>query len=682
MRVKSSSFPLAALCLLLTSFIHTASGRPLVRQIKSAHEFDRLIEKHASTTGLPVIADFYSDGCGPCRQIAPVYQRLAKQTGQENAVFVKINTQMVPELSGRYNIRSIPTFIFFQGGKKVDLIQGASEQALKQSIDGVVNRSKRENVLLTKETLLAYYKEVDPAKSTDAIDVVYKKCSDMNKKYNPEKQCYGSASNQLTKGLKKKYNKRVETTVRFTEEDRNPTTASGNASGGDATKPKGEKLNGKTTTSKDQKVSNKPNLHLATKEQLMEELEKRLEEEEEAREDEIEEEDFSEFDHSYIPGDFPERVTIIGGGPAGMSAAIYAARAGLKPVVVAPPMGGQLQGKGVDVENYPGLANVTGPEVVAAMRSQAAQFGAVFECETVIAIDTSERPFKVKTNSSSIETHAIIVATGAESNWLNIPGEYEMRGGGVSSCAICDGAAYYEKDVIVVGGGDSAMEEALVLARTSKTVTIIHRRDSFRASNVLAERVMNHPSIRIKWNSVVKKIVGEKVTVSSDDDSSEDEAIDLDNVQMFVTGALLENTETNEITKIATSAVFVAIGHTPTTTFLEGIVDFDENHAGYIMTPGSSTRTSVPGIFASGDVSDAIYRQAITSAGSGAAAALDAERWLSEEGLGNEEAEFQAELMAELMADDLDKNGSAHYNAYEDIGGRMAGVKESTRVEL
>ena len=352
-------------------------------------------------------------------------------------------------------------------------------------------------------------------------------------------------------------------------------------------------------------------------------------------------------------------------------------------LVVAPPMGGQLQGKGVEVENYPGLANVTGPEVVAAMREQAAAFGAVFECEEVLKIDSTQRPFRVYTNSSVIETHAIIIATGAESNWMNIPGEYEMRGGGVSSCAICDGAAFYQKDVVVIGGGDTAMEEALVLARTSKSVTVIHRRDTFRASNVLALRVMEHPHIKIKWNTVVKKIIGEKVVEEQGDDGDEDDAVDLDNEKQFVTGVVLMNKETGEESTLATSAVFVAIGHTPTTSFLVDIVDFDEDHAGYIKTVERSTKTSLAGMFAAGDVSDAIYRQAVTSAGSGAAAALDAERWLSEEGLGNEQAEFEAELLAELMADgSMDEKADGGYNAYDDAGGRMTGIKESTRVEF
>ena len=214
-------------------------------------------------------------------------------------------------------------------------------------------------------------------------------------------------------------------------------------------------------------------------------------------------------------------------------------------------MGVQLQGKGVDVENYPGMINVKGPAVVATMRNQAASFGAVFEAETVLNIDTSTRPLKVITNSSTIETHTIILATGAESNWLGVPGEWEMRGGGVSTCATCDGHFYKDTHVLVVGGGDTAMEDALVLARTSKKVTVIHRRDTFRASKVLAQRVMEHPSIDIKWNTVVEEVIGE----SAPNDPE----------KKLVKGAILKDVITGETITQSCEAVFVAIGHTPTT---------------------------------------------------------------------------------------------------------------------
>lgn len=573
------------------------------------------------------------------------------------------------ELAQRYGVRSMPTFIFFYNGKKVNEFSGAGEQQLRHFTQEVVRRSDIENVVLKRDALGEYYKEKDAAKSAEDVDKVYGKCAGMTRE-NPKKECVGAAATQLVRGLKKKYGQGPKLVPRFTEEDRMP------SSGGASDKKKERTKAGGGASGK----ADKPNLHLATKEELLAALEKLQDAEEDAAY-EAEDDDDAEFAHAWTKGDFPERVAIIGAGPAGLAAALYAARAGLEPVVVAPPIGGQLQGKGVDVENYPGLANSTGPGVISAMRAQAVEFGTRFEAELVDRIDASSRPFKIITNSSTIETHSIIVATGAESNWLNIPGEYEMRGGGVSSCATCDGAAFNGQDVIVVGGGDAAMEDALVLARTSRSVTVIHRRDEFRASKVLAQRVIEHPSIKIRWNSTLEKITGEVVKAEGADDSAED---DLDNPQQkIVTGAVIKDVATGEESAIKIDAVFIAIGHTPTTSFLQGIVDFDDQHPGYVLTIGRSTKTSVDGIFAAGDVSDAIYRQAITSAGSGAAAALDAERWLSEEGLGNEAAEFEAELLAELMADDDPKESLRDsYNAYEDAGGRMEGMKESARVEL
>ena len=387
--------------------------------------------------------------------IAPIFKKLAKEV-EGKAVFVKVDTNAMYELSNRYGVRSLPTFKFFLNGKKVNEFSGAGEGQLRQFTQDVISRAQYENVLLSRESLTAYYAEKDASKSAEDVEKVYKKCSDMVKEGNKEKLCLGGAARNLVKSLKKKYGDGPKTDIRFEPEE--------------PKEDKAESAKGSEGTSKTKQAPGKndqPNLHLATKEDLMAELEKRLDAEREA-EVEDEEDDDAEEEHSWSPSQFPERVTIIGGGPAGLSAAIYAARAGLKPVVVAPPMGGQLQGKGVDVENYPGLFNVTGPAVISLMRQQAIEFGTTFEAEMVTGVDVSSRPLKVVTNSSTIETHSIIVATGAESNWLNVKGEYEMRGGGVSSCATCDGHMYRGKHVIVVGGGDTAMEDALVLARTSE----------------------------------------------------------------------------------------------------------------------------------------------------------------------------------------------------------------------
>lgn len=664
------------LCMAILILQHV-DARPLVRSIKSANEFDRVIAKHAKDTGLPVIVDFYSDGCGPCRQMAPVFKRLAKEH-ENDAVFIKVDTNRIYEVSSRYSVRSIPTFISFVNGKKTEEFSGAGEGQLRQMTDRAVDRAKYDNIKLELEDLVEYYQKKDASKTRESVESVHKKCADMGK--NKEGECAGAAAQKLAKNLRKKYKEAPKLQPKFTAEQQK---------GASADQANGSSNTGSTTGShkQNQGSSSQPNLHLASTDALREELDRRLEAEAEAAEDEEDDDDESD-PHGWSRSDWPERVTILGGGPAGLSAAIYAARAGLAPVVVAPPMGGQLQGKGVDVENYPGLSDVTGPAVVAAMREQAARFGARFLSDTGRIVDVTQRPLRITTNTTEdvIETHTVIVATGAESNWLGVKGEYEMRGGGVSTCATCDGHFFKDTHVVVVGGGDTAMEDALVLARTSKRVTIVHRRDTFRASKVLAERVMNHPSISVRWNTTLQEIIGETIVASSHDEDDEDSTTDLDDsasTKKLVTGVVLKDKFSGNTVNLQCKAVFVAIGHTPTTQILEGVVEFDPDHANYVKTYGDTTKTSVEGIYAAGDVADAVYRQAVTSAGSGAAAALDAERWLSEQGLGNEAAEFEAELLRELMEDLPGSSGSgaeSSHNVYDSINTK--GYKESMSVEL
>ena len=369
-------------------------------------------------------------------------------------------------------------------------------------------------------------------------------------------------------------------------------------------------------------------------------------------EDEDEDEDDEELG-AWAPSSFAERVVIIGGGPAGLAAAIYASRSGLAPVVIAPLEGGQLRGKGVDVENYPGMTDVTGPAVVDAMRHQASALGAAFEPRLVEALDLSTRPFTLAiTGTGNVTAHAVIVATGAESRWLGVPGEYELRGGGVSACATCDGFLYRDVPVVVVGGGDTAMEDALVLARTASAVTVVHRRGAFRASHVLAQRVLTHDKITVVWNATVESF--ERRTQEDAGGGASREVLKAVRVKDVATGA---------VTDLSAEACFVAIGHDPTTGLVAGQVETDSE--GYVVVTPGTTKSSVEGLFACGDVADKVYRQAVTSAGTGAMAALDAERWLSEMGIGDEAAEFEAEMIAELLADMQGTSGD-FANAYDE----------------
>jgi thioredoxin reductase (NADPH) len=303
-------------------------------------------------------------------------------------------------------------------------------------------------------------------------------------------------------------------------------------------------------------------------------------------------------------------IAIIGGGPAGYTAALYAARANLKPIVIEGfASGGQLM-LTTEVENYPGFPEgAQGPELMGLFRQQAERFGSTLVTADVTRVDLSARPFGIWVDDEEHRADSVVIATGASARWLGLPSEERLRGFGVSSCATCDGFFFRDREMVVVGGGDSAMEEALYLARIGSRVTIVHRRDEFRASRIMVDRAMANEKIRVRWNAIVEEVLGER----------------------SVEGVRVRDVRTGETEDIPAAAVFVAIGHIPNTALFEGQIELDRD--GFVVTDG--TRTSVEGVFACGDVQDRVYRQAITAAGSGCMAAMDAERWLE----GQEHAE-------------------------------------------
>jgi thioredoxin reductase (NADPH) len=304
-----------------------------------------------------------------------------------------------------------------------------------------------------------------------------------------------------------------------------------------------------------------------------------------------------------------EKVIIIGSGPAGLTAAIYAARADLNPLMFeGSQAGGQLM-LTTDVENFPGFPDgILGPDLMDQMRKQAARFETRIETADVSQVDFSSRPLKVWVGADEHHAETVIISTGASARWLGIPGEDRLRGRGVSACATCDGFFFRDRDIVVVGGGDSAMEEAIFLTKFASQVTVIHRRDEFRASAIMAKRVMEHPKVEVIWDTVVEEMLGG------------DE----------LTGIKMRNVHTGQVSEMDTEGVFVAIGHTPNTEIFRDQLEMDE--VGYLTLRGDgSTATSVEGVFAAGDVADSTYRQAITAAGTGCQAAIDAERWLHQE---------------------------------------------------
>ena len=313
--------------------------------------------------------------------------------------------------------------------------------------------------------------------------------------------------------------------------------------------------------------------------------------------------------HGSVPSEH-RKLVIVGGGPAGFTAALYSARAELEPAVVAGlQLGGQLM-LTTDVENYPGFPEaVTGPELMERFQSQAERFGASVFAEDATQIDLSRRPFRVRTPERAFTADAVVLALGASARWLGLESETRLQNKGVSACATCDGALFRGKPMAVVGGGDTAMEEALFLARFATEVTVIHRRDSLRASKIMQERAQHHPKIRFAWNAEVEEVLGEE----------------------FVSGVRLRDVRTGERRDLPVEAVFVAIGHKPNTDLVRGQLELDP--VGYIKVESGGTRTSVEGVFASGDAMDPSYRQAVTAAGTGCMAAIDAERWLAARGI-------------------------------------------------
>jgi thioredoxin reductase (NADPH) len=317
----------------------------------------------------------------------------------------------------------------------------------------------------------------------------------------------------------------------------------------------------------------------------------------------------------------PENIVIIGSGPAAWTAAIYAARANLNPIVFeGEPVGTELPGGQLmlttDIENFPGFPEaISGPDLMDRMKAQAVHHGTRVVSELVKHVRLDGKPFEIVPNySAPITAHTVIIATGAAARWIGLENELRLAtsGGGVSACAVCDGAMpfYRNKRLAVVGGGDTAMEEAMYLTKFASEVVVVHRRDSFRASKVMANRVLEHPKVRVIWNAQVTEVLGDE----------------------FITGLQLTDTRNGTVSEIEVGGLFVAIGHTPNTKFLQGQLDTTEH--GYVKVAPWRTETNIPGVFAAGDVIDDYYRQAITSAGTGCMAALEAERWLAHHGIG------------------------------------------------
>lgn len=555
-----------------------AVAMAVVDEITSEPAFKKVLSENVA-----VVVDFYSQTCGPCIMMAPKFKELSNEY-DGRVKFIKVDVQR--SYVG-VQIRSMPTFHFYVAGKLEHQFSGADENGMRMHTQQIANRADAMDIEVSLGALEAFYTEHDPSK-LEKVDEIYEKYP----------------AYKLVSILKKKYGKAPEYTKK--------------------TKPKPK------ASAKEEDGAKVLDIKKMDIEDLKAEVYRR-EEILELKEEELQKKKNERRREKMVSSATPAKVAVLGGGPAGVTAAIYAARAGLKPVVIAPPMGGQLMSKGVSVENYPGILEATGGNIIKLMKKQALKYNTIFEEELALSVDLSKRPFVITTNNSAITAHALIIASGADSRWLNVPGEEELKGMGVSSCATCDGFLYSGKPVVVVGGGDTAMEDALVLARTSPSVVLIHRRDTFRASKVLQAAVLAHPKIKVMWNSTVQEFkatemggLGTVVVAATDDPAN--------------------------ITEVAAEAAFVAIGHIPNTQLFEGQLEMTDSN--YLVTRGSSTKCSIDGVFAAGDVADWVYRQAVTSAGSGSQAALDVERWLSEQMMTSDADEEEEQSSDECHPED------------------------------
>lgn len=487
----------------------------------------------------PVVLEFWSEACGFCSIMFPVFELLAEKY-RGRAFFRTVDAQIAPEIVSLFQLYGLPAFKSVLNGQVFQEVEGADTAGLERLVEAVVNEADRQDPGAVTST----NKELS---STGADGEGHHQRGFGDRQ--SEVQDLGDS--QLVaemQALQKEFHRRqmakANSTANFCAEAR-------------------------AVASSD-----------------------------------------------LVP---VEQVVVLGGGPAGLSAALYAARAGLCPVVVAPTLGGQLMAKGVNVENYPGLSSTRGAMIIQDMRAQALSFFADLRQDVALSVDLSRWPFALRLNSSEqLHAQSLIVATGADSRWLGVKGEDELRGFGVSSCAACDGPLFWDKRCAVIGGGDTAMEEALLLARICASVTVIHRRSKLRAGHLLQQRVLSNQKVKFLWNSEVQEFVVDQTT----------EGFGGTEKRPRLNGILLRDVQIGLVSRLDADAAFVAIGHDPNTKMFHGQLQM-RDATSYLETFNRSSQTSVPGVFAAGDVADPTYRQAVTSAGSGAMAAMDAERWLS-----------------------------------------------------